>query len=214
MAGYYTDDFLQNDEHVEAAQAKRVMLVSSTGSSLAPTAGGIPTNIVSSTGSVLTSVAGVQVIPMEFLSVTYHPWGKGDLTSNGAQYTVATTGAAEDTITSIGNATITIPTGATIIEVEYGLTAAVIEKDGETINLYYRIGNTSTGYDTMATTATTGTTYQDITYSGRYPTTGVNYTGTNPFVVDIAIKSTSTGTTGNGGKIKNSSYVTVIYKLW
>lgn len=162
----------------------------------------------------LEGAKGKKTANLEFLSVTYHPFGKGNLTSNGVQYTVATTGVAEDTITSIGTATISIPTGATIVEVEYGLTAAVIEKDGEEIHLFYRIGDSSTGFDTMATTATTGTTYQDITYSGRYGTTGTNYTGVNPFYVDIAIQSTSTGTTGNGGKIKNSSYITVIYKLW
>jgi hypothetical protein len=186
--GFLNTDDINNKERDSTANAKKVIIVSSTG--------GTREN---------------------YYEVALRPFGKGLLTSNGAQYssTVSTTGAG--TWQAVETKAITLPVGSTLVEVDFGLTAALISSDStEPANAKWQIGDSSTAFDDLCdaqTRTAPASTWVDITVSGRQNTTGgTNFTGaTNPFYVRYVVNSTGVPT--SGGKTKNSSYVKVIYKL-
>jgi len=143
-----------------------------------------------------------------------HPFGKGTLTETGVQYSTASTGLA-GTATSIESATITLPTGAKVVEVEFGLTMAVLSSgtaDGMKWNFQASDDNAAWQDLIAETTKAASTVYVDVTTSGRFAPTG-NFTGSNPFYVRGMARSAGTTDT-TSAKVKNSSYVTVLYKMW
>ena len=135
------------------------------------------------------------------------------MTSDGVQYSaeVTTNDAAWTTVESI---TIEPPaTGAgNIVEVEFGLTysikssstvkyvkhkAQARDKDGTWVDLYSEV-----------TRSADASAYLEVTYSGRFkPVTDFDAV---PFEVQIMIQREDAGEEASG-KVKNSSYVKVIY---
>ncbi len=151
--------------------------------------------------------------------VILHPFGRGNLSTDGVQYSAAnSTSADTDGYVTIETGTITLPDGVVLTEVELGLTSVVYGTNTTgNIGIVWGIGNTSTGYDALhtevtSTSSTDSTTPEEDTVSGRIvPTGGTNFTGANPFYVRCTIQSNSTGLRAFG-KTKNSSFVKVQYR--
>ena len=162
-----------------------------------------------------------QVVVGKVIEITEHPFGKGALTSDGVQYSAEQT-STTNTYKTVETATINQigvtggPGGrGTLIEVECGITWGQ-KCDGATDKAIGLIQaedkDNGTWVDLMdaKTNATAGTAYEYWTYSGRFkPATTFTKV---PFDVRVQVKSS--GTTNNAvGKVKNSSYVSAIYKI-
>ena len=149
-------------------------------------------------------------------SVTLHPFGKGDLTATGVQYSDVVTGTTT-TYEDVEEVTIDVPLEAgrstePIVEVELGITWRQ-SCDGATDNAVGRVqardsGGTYVTIMTEVTNVAAGVTYEEWTYSGRFETVA----NLDVVPLDIKVQVRSDGTTNNGrAQVKNSSYVTVIY---
>ena len=144
-----------------------------------------------------------------------HPFGKGPLTTSGVQYGTAATGLA-GTSTLVEAGTITLPTGAIVVEAEFGLTMAVDSagtNDGS--KWLFQVSDAGTAWTDLIAeqTAATAAAYADVTCSGRFAPTG-NFLGTAGKVY-VRGMARSAGTTDlTDAKVKNSSYVLVRYKMW
>ena len=161
-----------------------------------------------------------RVVVGKIVEIIEHPFGKGNLTSDGVQWSdeaTSTLGTYVD-VESITINQIT-PAGGpggegTLIEVEFGITWAQ-KCDGATDKAIGKIqarnkDGTWTNLMNGITNATAGTTYEERTYSGRFETVA-NFQKV-PFDVKVMVKSN--GTTNNAiGKVKNSSYVKCIYRI-
>ena len=161
------------------------------------------------------------VLVGKIVEIVEYPFGKGALTSDGIQHSAEVT---SDKGTYITVESITIdeigvtggPGGrGTIIEVELGITWSQ-KCDGATdkaiglIQAQDKDSGTWVDLMTAVTNTTAGTAYEEKTYSGRFkPATTFTKV---PFEVRVQVKSN--GTTNNAvGKVKNASYVRVIYKI-
>ena len=149
-------------------------------------------------------------------SVTLHPFGKGDLTSDGVQYSAEAT-STTNTYEDVEEITLTVPLEAgrstePIVEVEFGITWTQ-KCDGGTDKAIGRVQARDSGgtYVTLAAeqiNASAGTSYEEFTYSGRFKTVA----NLDVVPIDIKVQVKSNGATNYAvAKVKNSSYVTVIY---
>ena len=143
---------------------------------------------------------------------TEYPFAKGDLTSDGIQWS-----AEKDTTTAgvdaeVESVTIKPPALGAMIEVEFGLTAAFRAVSSSTADLTYKWqarnkGGTWVDLHSAVTKTDIGTTYVEETRSGRFKPVA-NFDSV-PFEVRLIIQCNE----ANEGraKIKNSSYVRVKY---
>jgi len=141
-----------------------------------------------------------------------YPLAKGNLTSDGVQWSgeVDTTTAGTDV--EVESVTIKPPALGALIEVEFGLTAAFRAVSSATADLIYKWqarnqGGTWVDLHGAVTKADIGTTYVEETRSGRFqPVTNFD---SLPFEVRLIIQCNE----ANQGraKVKNSSYVRVVY---
>ena len=143
---------------------------------------------------------------------TEHPLAKGDLTSDGIQWS-----AEKDTTTAgvdieVESVTIKPPSLGAMIEVEFGLTAAFRAVSSATADLTYKWqarnkGGTWVDLHSAVTKTDIGTTYVEETRSGCFKPVA-NFDSV-PFEVRLIIQCNE----ANEGraKIKNSSYVRVKY---
>ena len=143
---------------------------------------------------------------------TEHPFAKGDLTSDGIQWS-----AEKDTTTAgvdveVESVTIKPPALGAMIEVEFGLTGAFRAVSSATADLTYKWqarnkGGTWVDLHSAVTKTDIGTTYVEETRSGSFKTVA-NF-DSMPFEVRLVIQCNE----ANQGraKIKNSSYVRVKY---
>ncbi len=139
------------------------------------------------------------------------PFGKGQLTSDGIQWSSEVTSAL-NVYSTIETVTIEPPILGKIMQVELGITWAQ-KADGATdkaIGLVQVLDKLGAWNDAMTavTNGTAGTTYEEKTYSGNLSlsTHAVQF----PFQIRVRVKSN--GTTNNAvGKVKNSSRVRVLY---
>jgi len=141
-----------------------------------------------------------------------HPFAKGDLTSDGVQWSVEKT-TSTDAYETVEEVTVSPPSLGGIIEFEFGLTCAV-KSSGATESVLFKWqarngGGTWVDLHSEVTYAADASTYQEYTYSGRFKL--VASFNEVPFDVRLTIKSGSAGGENAVGKIKNSSYVKVIY---
>ena len=151
----------------------------------------------------------------KFPQHTEHPFAKGNLTSDGIQWCAersTTTANVDVSVESI--APIITPLPGLIIEVEFGLTAAFRAVSTATADIIYQWqarneGETWVNLHAAVTKTNIGTTYVEETYSGRFAT-AINFYRV-PFEIRLIIQCNE----ANEGraKIKNSSYVRVIYTL-
>ena len=141
-----------------------------------------------------------------------HPFAKGDLTSNGVQWSAEKTTTTDDYET-VEEITISPPALGAVIELEFGLTCSV-KSSGTTESVLFKWqarnkGGTWVDLHNEVTYATDASAYKEYTYSGCLePVANFNAV---PFDVRLAIKSGAAGGENAVGKTKNSSYVKVIY---
>jgi len=143
---------------------------------------------------------------------TEYPFAKGDLTSDGIQWSaeVDTTTAGVDV--EIESVTVRPPALGVMIDVEFGLTAAFRAVSSATADVTYKWqarnkGGTWVDLHSAVTKTNIGTTYVEETRSGRFKTVA-NFDSV-PFDVRLIIQCNE----ANEGraKVKNSSYVRVKY---
>ncbi len=143
---------------------------------------------------------------------TEYPFAKGDLTSDGIQWSAEKDTTTADVDVEVESVTIKPPALGEVIEVEFGLTAAFRAVSSGTADLKYKWqarnkGGTWVDLHTQVTKANIGTTYVEETRSGRFKT--VADFDSLPFEMRLIIQCNE----ANEGraKIKNSSYVRVKY---
>ena len=143
---------------------------------------------------------------------TEYPFGRGDLTSDGIQWSAEKDTVAADTDVVVESVTIKPPALGAVIEVEFGLTAALRAVSSATADLTYKWqarnkGGTWVDLHSAVTKTDIGTTYVEETRSGRFPTQS-NFDSL-PFEVRLIIQCNE----ANEGRArtKNSSYIRVTY---
>ena len=141
-----------------------------------------------------------------------YPFGRGDLTSDGIQWSAEKDTVAADTDVVVESVTIKPPALGAVIEVEFGLTAALRAVSSATADLTYKWqarnkGGTWVDLHSAVTKTDIGTTYVEETRSGRFPTQS-NFDSL-PFEVRLIIQCNE----ANEGRArtKNSSYIRVTY---
>ena len=155
------------------------------------------------------------------MAYTIHPFGRGDLTTNGVQYSSITTGSTGITSKStaavgvtIANTTLSIPgfDNHYLDEIEFGLTQALASTNGTSTCgycWYWKDPDESTWTALMsAYNFRTTKAWTDRTHSGYgKPATGYNK-------LPMALKLEAWGKTASmlEIKIKNSSYVKITPK--
>ncbi|MFC2070311.1 hypothetical protein ACFLTB_03975 [Chloroflexota bacterium] len=141
-----------------------------------------------------------------------HPFAKGNLTSDGVQWSAEKTTSTDDYET-VEEVTVSPPTLGRVIEFEFGLTCAVKSSDDTESALFQwqarNKGGTWVNLHSEITYPADASSYKEYTYSGRFqPEANFN---TVPFEIRLVIKSGSAGGENAVGKTKNSSYVRIIY---
>ena len=143
---------------------------------------------------------------------TEYPFAKGDLTSDGIQWSAEKDTTTADIDVEVESVTVKPPTLGEMIEVEFGLTAAFRAVSSATADLKYKWqarnkGGTWVDLHTQVTKTDIGTTYVEETWSGHFKTVA-NFDSL-PFEIRLIIQCNE----ANEGrvKIKNSSYVRVNY---
>jgi len=152
-----------------------------------------------------------------------HPFGRGDLTSTGAQYSTVVSSSTV-TYIDVEEITVPLPTNARVKEIEFGLTAGIgISVTTDCPYLRYQIKeDAQTSYDTVITFAssvlaalvsTGSTALVDFTCAGRHtPSDGTYYTGAGQFQVKCQVAANA-ATSNARGAVKNSSYLAYSYIL-
>ena len=160
------------------------------------------------------------VLVGKIIEITENPFGKGDLTSDGVQWSdeATSTGIAYEDVESITLDQIGGKGGpganGTLIEVEFGITLQQKNSSGS----YKAVGRIQgrnkdgTWVTIMSekTNVSNGTSYEEWTYSGRFETE----TDFNKYPFDIKVQVKSNNSSGNGiAQVQNSSYIKLIYKI-
>lgn len=141
-----------------------------------------------------------------------HPFAKGNLTSDGVQWSAEKTTSTEDYET-VEQVTVNPPALGAVIEIEFGLTCAV-KSSGNTEAVLFKWQGRNRGGSWVdlhgaVTYAADASTYREYTYSGRFnPAANFN---SLPFELRLVIKSGGAGGENAIGKTKNSSYARVVY---
>ena len=143
---------------------------------------------------------------------TEYPFAKGDLTSDGIQWSDEEDTTTADVDVEVESVTIKPPALGDMIEVEFGLTAALRAVSSATADLTYKWqarnkGGTWIDLHSAVTKTDIGTSYVEETRSGRFqPATNFD---SIPFEVRLVIQCNEVNE--GRAKIKNSSYVRVKY---
>jgi len=149
--------------------------------------------------------------------ITLHPFGKGNLTAAGSQYSTEVTNTTT-TYTAVQTATIDLPGLDKILEIEFGITTAIKTATAQTTLLKVQASDDAvTWVDLCSAASTTGkTTYVDVTRSGRFDVTTAGFLGKgqgkkSPFYLRMVSAKSSTASATLTSKAKNSSYLHVVY---
>ena len=143
---------------------------------------------------------------------TEYPFARGDLTLDGIQWSAEVDTTTADTDVEVECVTISPPPLGAMIELEFGLTAAFRAVSSATADLIYKWqarnkGGTWVDLHSAVTKTDVGATYVEESRSGRFKPVA-NFDSL-PFEVRLVIQCNE----ANEGraKVKNSSYVRVIY---
>jgi len=141
-----------------------------------------------------------------------HPFARGNLTSDGVQWSDEHTTATDD-YEEVESVVITPPALGDVLEFEFGLTCAV-KSSGATESILFKWqarnkGGTWVDLHDEVTYSADASAYKEYTYSGRFKP-GANFNAV-PFDVRLVIKSGGAGGENAVGKTKSSSYVKVVY---
>ena len=160
------------------------------------------------------------VIVGKVIEIIEHPFAKGDLTSDGIQWSAEVDTTTVNTDVTVESITIDqIKSGGgpgaegTLIEVEFGLTAAFKAVSSATADIQFKWqarnkGGTWVDLHAYITITDPGTTYAERTRPGRFKTVA-NFEKV-PFDVQLIFQCNE----ANQGraKTKNASYITALYK--
>lgn len=143
---------------------------------------------------------------------TEFPFAKGDLTSDGTQWSAEKDTTTADVDVEVESVIIKPPALGEMLEVEFGLTAAFRAVSSSTADLKYKWqarnkGGTWVDLHSQVTKTNIGTTYIEETRSGRFKK--VTNFDSIPFEVRLIIQCNEVNE--GRAKIKNSSYVRVKY---
>ena len=143
---------------------------------------------------------------------TEYPFAKGNLTSDGIQWSGEVDTTTADTDVEVESVVINTPALGAMIEVEFGLTAGLRAVSSATADLTYKWqarneGGTWVDLHSAVTKTDIGTTYVEETRSGRFQMAD-NFDSL-PFEVRLIIQCNEADE--GRAKIKNSSYVRVKY---
>ncbi|MEE9366520.1 MAG: hypothetical protein V3W44_07535 [Dehalococcoidales bacterium] len=143
---------------------------------------------------------------------TEYPFAKGDLTSDGVQWSDEVDTTTPDTDVEVESVAVRPPALGEVIEVEFGLTAAFRAVSSATADLTYKWqgrnkGGTWVDLHSVVAKTDIGTSYIEETRSGRFKM--VSNFDSLPFEVRLVIQCNETGE--GRAKVKNSSYVRVKY---
>ena len=143
---------------------------------------------------------------------TEYPFAKGDLTSDGVQWSDEVDTTTPDTDVEVECVAIRPPALGEVLEVEFGLTAAFRAVSSSTADLTYKWqgrnkGGTWVDLHSAVTKTDIGTSYVEETRSGRFQI--VSNFDSLPFEVRLVIQCNETNE--GRAKVKNSSYVRVKY---
>ena len=151
-----------------------------------------------------------------------HPFGRGALTSTGAQYSATVSTAGSTSFIEVESASLQLPANAMIAEVEFGLTIGLsLTATTDSPKVTYNIKDSGqTSYDSLYAVASTvlaglvsTTILVDYTGGGRKtPSSGTYFTGKGSFDVQATIASNASTSNARGG-MKNSSYLLYSYYL-
>lgn len=161
---------------------------------------------------IVDAYGRLHVAPIVSAIHTEYPFGKGDLTSNGTQWSATTdTTTANVDVTIESAMTIEPPESGAIVEVEFGLTGGFRAVSSATADIIYKwqARDKDGTWVTLVTVTKTniGATEVEETYSGRFATVA-NFDAV-PFDVQLVIQCNETNE--GRARIKNSSYVRVKY---
>lgn len=143
---------------------------------------------------------------------TEYPFAKGDLTSDGIQWSSEVDTTTPDTDVEVESVAVRPPALGEVIEVEFGLTAAFRAVSSATADLSYKWqarnkGGTWVDLHSAVAKTDIGTSYVEETRSGRFKM--VSNFDSLPFEVRLVIQCNETSE--GRAKVKNSSYVRVKY---
>ena len=141
-----------------------------------------------------------------------YPFAKGDLTSDGVQWSAEVDTTTADTDVEVEGVTIRPPALGEVLEVEFGLTAAFRAVSSATADITYKWqgrnkGDTWVDLHSTVTKADIGTSYVEETRSGRFKV--VSNFNSLPFEVRLIIQCNETNE--GRARVKSSSYVRVKY---
>ncbi|MCK4581201.1 MAG: hypothetical protein KAU10_07605, partial [Dehalococcoidia bacterium] len=147
---------------------------------------------------------------------TEYPFAKGDLTSDGVQWSAEVDTTTPDTDVEVECVTIQPPALGEVIEIEFGLTAALRAVSSATADLIYKWqgrnkGGTWVDLHSYVTIENVDTTYVERTMSG-YRIEGVTNLDAYPLDVRLVIQSNETTPGVATARVKSSSYVEVELK--
>jgi len=141
-----------------------------------------------------------------------HPFAKGNLTSDGVQWSAEHTTSTDD-YEEVETVVISPPALGDVIEYEFGLTCAV-KSSGATESVLFKWqardqDGTWVDLHDEVTYPADASAYKEYTYSGRFkPVTDLNSV---PFDMRLMVRSGGAGGENAVGKTKSSSYVKVVY---
>ena len=143
---------------------------------------------------------------------TEYPFAKGDLTSDGIQWSDEKDTTTADVDVEVEGVTMKPPALGEMIEVEFGLTAAFRAVSSGTADLIYKWqarnkGGTWVDLHSAVTKSGIGTTYVEETRSGRFKTVA-NFDSI-PFEVRLIIQCNEADE--GRARIKNSSCIRLRY---
>lgn len=143
---------------------------------------------------------------------TEHPFAKGNLTSDGVQWSAEKDTTTADVDVEVESVTIKPPALGAMIEVEFGLTAAFRAVSSATADLTYKWqarnkGGTWVDLHSAVTKTDIGTTYVEETRSGIFKT--VADFEAVPLEARLVIQCNEADE--GRARIKNSSYIRAKY---
>ncbi len=149
---------------------------------------------------------------MAVIAHTEYPFAKGSLTADGIQWSAEVDTPTPDTDVEVESVIIKPPSLGEILEIEFGLTAALRAVASATADITYKWqarnkGGSWVELHSAVTKTDIGTTYVEESRSGRFK--AIANFDSLPFEVRLVIRCDEAGE--GRAKIKNSSYVRVKY---
>jgi hypothetical protein len=150
---------------------------------------------------------------------TLHPFGRGVLTAGGVQYGTLVTGIAQTYTAIEAPATINIPYGYVLDELEMNIMGET-QANGATDSIIYEVQGSDAGssWDTISSVITRAASCAALAdfanaLTGRYnPSVGTNFLGTGASFQIRCVAKSGGATNTAGGALKNSSYVIVTFR--